>query len=304
MMSKRAPNPEPRPESRQTVVPGTAPLLPPRAGCTPPLKWVGSKRWLVPMLAPCIYERLATTKGRYIEPFLGGGAIALDLGLPNMRLGDTCKPLIATYQTIRKSPSAVAWALQTLVDKGTDKESYLAVRASEPPSVVFAAARILYLNRFGFNGLYRENSKGKFNVPHGGDRSGASIPGTEALEAVARAFKCADLRVADFRETIGAAQEGDVVYADSPYYETFDGYVAGGFTEDDHFALATALVEAHNRGAVIIASNSDHARVRELYSWAFVTPVHERHAVGATAERRGLRPAVLIVSDETILRGS
>ena len=69
-------------------------------------------------------------------------------------------------------------------------------------------------------------------------------------------------------------------------------------------ALATALVEAHNRGAVVIASNSDHERIRELYGWAFVTPVHERHAVGATAERRGLRPAVLIVSDETILRGS
>jgi DNA adenine methylase len=299
MMSKQ----ESQPNPRQVVVPGTTPLLPPRAGCTPPLKWVGSKRWLVPLLAPAVYERLAVTRGRYIEPFLGGGAIALDLGLPGMLLADNCKPLIVTYQAMRKSPAAVAWALKALVDKGTDKESYLRVRANETNSPVLTAARFLYLNRFGFNGLYRENSKGKFNVPHGGDRSSASIPDGEALEVVAQALKGADLRVADFRDTIATAQKGDVVYADSPYYETFNGYTAGGFTEDDHTALANALRAAHGRGAAVIASNSDHERVRELYDWAFVTPVHERHAVGATAERRGLRPAVLIVSDETILRG-
>jgi len=293
---------ESKSDPRQEIVPGTAPLAPPRAHCTPPLKWVGSKRWLVPVLAPIIYERLAVTKGRYIEPFLGGAAIALDLGLPHMILSDVCKPLIMTYQAIRKTPAAVAWALQTLVERGTDKESYLAVRASESPSPVFAAARFLYLNKFGFNGLYRENSNGKFNVPHGGDRSRASLPTAEALADVASALKGADLHIADFRETIETAQAGDVVYADSPYYDTFSGYTAGGFTEDDHFALAAALTEAHNRGAIVIASNSDHERVRELYAWACVTPVNERHAVGATAERRGMRPAVLITSNATILR--
>lgn len=292
------------PHDMTANLPGTEPLLPPRAGCTPPLKWVGSKRWLVPLLSPCIYERLAATGGRYIEPFLGGGAIALDLGLSNMLLADNCQPLIVTYHAIRKSPSAVAWALKNLVDKGTDKESYLRVRAEESRSPVVAAARFLYLNRFGFNGLYRENSKGKFNVPHGGDRSNASVPDVEALTAVANALKGADLRLADFRDTIAVAQEGDVVYADSPYYDTYSGYTAGGFSDEDHVALSQALGAAHARGVAVIASNSDHERVRELYDWAFVTPVHERHAVGATAERRGLRPAVLIVSDDTILRGT
>jgi len=279
-------------------------LFQPRAGCAPLLKWIGGKRWIVPILAPCIHERLATTHGRYIEPFLGGAAVALDLGLPKMLLADTCQPLITTYLAILKSPSAVAWALKTLVDKGTDKDSYLQVRATETRSPVLAAARFIYLNKFGFNGLYRENRNGKFNVPHGGERSSASIPNVEALEAVARALKGADLRAADFRDTIAAAQAGDVIYADSPYYDTFDGYTAGGFTEQDHLDLSVALVEANKRGATIIASNSDHERVRELYNWAFVTPIHERHAVGATAERRGLRNAVLIVSDETFLRGA
>jgi DNA adenine methylase len=282
----------------------TEPLLPPRAGCTPPIKWVGGKRWLVPTVAPSIYERLAATQGRYIEPFMGSGAIALDLGLPGMILGDVCKPLVATYTTIRKSPEAVAWALKTLVEKGTDKESYLTVRASEPTSVVFAAARFIYLNKFGFNGLYRENKSGKFNVPHGGDRSNAGIPGLDDLHAVAKALKDAEIRVADFRSTILRATAGDVIYVDSPYYETFSDYTAGGFTDEDHLDLALALKEAHERGAVFIASNSDHEHVRELYAWATVVPVHERHAVGATAERRGMKAAVLIMSDDTILRGA
>lgn len=290
--------------ARQLPVPQTEPLLPPRAQCTAPIKWVGGKRWLVPTVAPSIYERLAVTKGRYIEPFMGSGAIALDLGLPGMILSDVCKPLVATYTAIRKTPEAVAWALQTLVERGTDKESYLAVRASEPPSVVFAAARFIYLNKFGFNGLYRENSKGKFNVPHGGDRSSAGIPGKDALMAVSKALQGAEIRVADFRTTIDRAEEGDVLYVDSPYYETFSAYTAGGFTDDDHAALATWLHAAHERGATFIASNSDHERVRELYDWATVVPVSERHAVGATGERRGMKPAVLILSDETILRGA
>lgn len=286
------------------LVPPVADALstfPRRTGCAPLLKWVGGKKWLVPMLAPAIHERLAITGGRYIEPFLGGAAIAFDLGLPNMILSDVCVPLINTYLAIRKSPTAVAWALQTLVERGTDKDSYLKVRASEPRGPVFVAARLIYLNKFGYNGLYRENKSGKYNVPHGGDRSGASLPSETDLAAVAQALKGADLRIADFRETIARAQAGDIVYADSPYYDTFSGYTAGGFPEEDHFALAVALTEAFNRGVIIIASNSAHERVRELYSWARIVPVHERHAVGATAERRGLREAVLIISDKTFL---
>jgi DNA adenine methylase len=273
--------------------------LPPPAGCQPPIKWVGGKRWLVPKIVPAIYQRIATTRGRYIEPFLGGGAVALALGLPGMILGDTCMPLVATYATIRRTPEAVAWALQTLVERGTDRESYLAVRASRPTSVVFSAARFIYLNRFGFNGLYRENSQGKFNVPYGGNPS-APVPGRDELIAVAEALRGADLRVADFRTTIAHAQSGDVLYVDSPYFETYSNYTAGGFTDEDHAALAVALRAAHARGALFIASNSDHERVRELYDWATIVPVTERHTVGAVGERRGDKPAVLILSDPTI----
>jgi DNA adenine methylase len=292
---------------QQLVVPGTAAIAPPRTGCLPILKWAGGKRWLAPIIAPGIYERLAVTGGRYIEPFLGGAAIALDLGLPNMILSDVCKPLVEMYHAICKAPGSVSWSLQVMIDQGINAENYYAIRAASYPNRVRAAARMIYINKLGYNGLYRENKRGQINVPFGKSSNGSdkrSLPSPEELVAVAAALAKARITTDDFRVTIEQAQRGDVVYADPPYLGTFSGYSAGGFDDDEHVALAAVLQAAHERGAVVIASNSDNERVRALYDWAFVTPVEERHVIGATGARRGKRPAVLIVSDETILKGS
>jgi len=293
-------------EPQQLPVPGTTPLAPPRAGCLPIVKWAGGKRWLAPIIAPGIYERLAVTKGRYIEPFLGGGAIALDLGLPGMILTDVCKPLIEMYRAVCKSPGSVSWSLQAMIDQGINEENYYKIRAANYTSRVQAAARFIYLNKLGYNGLYRENLNGGYNVPFGKSSNGGkrSLPSPEDLVAVAAAFSKSRIMTGDFRTVIEEAQRGDVLYGDPPYLGTFSNYSAGGFSEDEHVALAAALRGAHERGVVVIASNSDNERVRELYSWAFVTPVSERHVIGATGARRGKKPAVLIVSDETILKGT
>jgi DNA adenine methylase len=272
--------------------------------CTPFIKWAGGKRWLVPTIVPAIRRRLVATQGRYFEPFLGGGAVALGLGLPCMVLADICEPLISTYRTIRKSPEAVAWALKTLADKGTDKASYLAVRSAKPTSSVFSAARFIYLNKFGFNGLYRENSKGQFNVPYGGERANASLPGAAELRAVAQTFTNAEINLADFRATIQQARSGDVIYADPPYFDTFSDYNAASFDDDAHDELARALAAAAARGATVIASNSDHEFIREIYSWAHVVAMTERHVVGAKGTRRGARNSVLITSDPALLAAS
>lgn len=295
-----------QPDSRQLDVPGTSSLVPPRAGCLPIVKWAGGKRWLVPIIAPGIYERLAVTKGRYFEPFLGGAAVALDLGLPNMILTDVCKPLIEMYQAICKASGSVSWSLQTMIDRGINEENYYKIRAANYTSRVQAAARFIYINKLGYNGLYRENLSGGCNVPFGRSSGGGkrSLPSAEDLTAVATAFGKSQLTTGDFRAAIEQAQRGDVIYADPPYLGTFSNYSAGGFSEDEHVALATTLRTASERGVVVIASNSDSERVRELYNWAFVTPVSERHMIGATGARRGKKPAVLIVSDETILKGT
>ena len=283
----------------QAELPHMAPS-PGRAGCVPILKWCGGKRWLVPTIAPAIHRQLIKTGGRYVEPFLGGAAIALDLGLPYMILSDICQPLISMYRTICKTPAAVAWMVQHLIAQGTDEAAYYALRATPSTSPVVNAARFLYLNKLGYNGLYRENRTGGFNVPYGKNPT-RRLPTIEDLLPVAQALAHATITATGFAATIAQARRGDVVYADPPYYATFSDYAADGFDDDAHVALAAALHAAAGRGATIIASNSDHPRIRELYAWACITPLHEHHAIGPTKAQRGKKAAVLICSDEIYL---
>jgi DNA adenine methylase len=255
---------------------------------------------LAPTLAPAIHARLAVTRGRYIEPFLGGAAIALDLGMPRMLLGDACQPLITMYQAVVKFPDAVDLELRTLVERGTDEESYYRVRAKTSRSHVAIAARFIYINKLGFNGLYRENSQGLCNVPYGKDPN-KGLPTLEHIRAVANAFKTSEILVQGALQTIARAQRGDVIYADPPYLATFSNYTAGGFNDDAHATLAQALRAAHARGVMVVASNTDHERIRELYDWATIIPIHEHHVVAADDGKRGKKAAVLITSDQTLL---
>jgi DNA adenine methylase len=287
----------------QMTLPTTEPpVLPPRKRTKPILKWAGGKRWLVPLIAPAIHARLQTTGGRYVEPFLGGGAIALDLGLPKMIVGDVCADLINFYLTVRQYPKQVSWALDTMIKKGIDEATYYQVRDAPQRSPIFAAARFLYLNKLCHGGLYRVNKQGQYNVPYGKYESPA-IPIEEAFHAVASAFSDAGIAVRGFEETLSLVRAGDVVYCDPPYYKTFTGYSAVGFTDQDQQDLATMLKECVDKGAQIIASNSDHPRVRELYEWAFVTPIAERHAINRNGADRDGKAAVLILSDQHLLAG-
>lgn len=274
--------------------------LPPRVECAPVIKWAGGKRWLVPSLSPRIHQRLAKTGGRYIEPFLGGGALALDLGLPGMILGDVCKPLVTMYQAIRRSPNAVAWALETYRERGVDRANFLDVRTRTSHSLAVTAARFIYINKVGFNGLWRENRKGENNTPYG-DGKPPKFPTVEDLRSAAHALAGAHIDLRPAIETIALAESGDVIYADPPYDGAFTNYAAGGFGPEDQRDLAVALYDAHERGAHIVASNSDTDRVRDLYAWAWVDAIKERHGIGAKAERRGQKPAVLIATDEELL---
>lgn len=273
---------------------------PPRAVCAPILKWVGGKRWLAPRLAPRIHQRLAETGGRYIEPFLGGGAIALNLGLPRMLLGDACRPLVVTYQAIRRAPDAVIWALQEYAAQGCSRERFLQIRAAPSHSHVMTAARFIYMNKVGFNGLYRENRKGGNNTPYGGGRS-IKFPTRAELHAVAQALAGADLHHQSAFALIMQARAGDVIYADPPYDGMYTSYNAGGFGSADQDALADALQAAHQRGAHVVASNRATDRIHALYAWAQVVPVVEQHKLSVKASTRGASAAVLIATDAALL---
>jgi DNA adenine methylase len=265
---------------------------------TPLVKWAGGKRKLAPQIVPRIDLHLRRTGGTYIEPFLGGGAIALALNMhSSMLLGDVNETLITTYQAVVCAPDAVADALRDLVAIGMDRVAFEAVRASAPGSSIAVAARMLYLNRLCFNGLWRVNSKGQFNVPFGKYKN-PSLPTRAHLCLFSSAMRHATFLYADFRHLIAQAQRGDAVYADPPYHTTFDRYAVGAFTEADHLDLAMQLRAAADRGVLVCASNANTDFVRDLYGWADVQLVEEARAINSNAEGRGNVSTVLIWSRE------
>lgn len=251
---------------------------------------------MVRVLSDIAYAHLQRTRGRYIEPFLGGGAVALDLGLPNMILADVCEPLIQAYTQVRDFWPQVAWTLGTYAHRGVDKDTYLDVRDERPMSHIQQAAHFLYLNALCFNGVWRVNSNGVFNVSYGSKSDGTpgKLRTIQELQQFADAIKASTLTASDFRATLAVAGEGDFVCADPPYFGTFDDYSANRFTAKDHADLAEALRIAYDHGADLVATNMDTPEVRELYSWAAIQVTGEMHRVCRDPAKRGKVSTVLI----------
>ncbi len=293
--------------------------FPPMAKVSPLLKYAGGKRWLIPYIAPAIWGRLLTTRGYYIEPFIGGGAIAFHLGVPQMVLTDLSRPVIDLYQAVKEDPSAVVWALSALAMTGVDEESYYRVRDSRPEKLVDRAARMIYMNKLGFNGLQRENKSGNFNVPYDKSSYRQSIikrksrdaveslfPHKGKFEAVSQILQDAEIAHIDFEQVIDCAGENDIIYADPPYDNGFAAYTGAGFTADDQKRLSFALERASSRGVAIVASNADTELIRELYAWApFRFVVAESRQINSDASKRKTRAGCLLISnDESMVRGA
>lgn len=289
----------------------------PVTGLSPWLKYAGGKRWLAPKL---VEEIMATKPRLYIEPFLGGGAIALALP-PELRkiLADVNPHLIDTWFCMQKIHGTL-YAELCDVERvyGDAKNGYLAAREefngmTSNPRLMWArrSALFIYLNARCFNGLWRTNAGGRFNVPFG-ERLAPRHYAAEEISAWHRALRGCDIRVDDFSRLLGAeftarvnAAFGNVykmkplfkgvcVFADPPYDKTFDGYSKGGFNEQEQRVLAGILGSYAAAGAAVWATNADTPLIREIYSWAQLEEVSEHHGVGAKAERRGQRGCLLI----------
>jgi DNA adenine methylase len=270
----------------------------------PLLKWVGSKRKLAALIGRQTRTAMGR-KGRYLEPFIGGGSVFFWLRPENSIISDVVPELVGTYRAIMNTPAEVSHALQMLSKEAPTKEAYLDVRRAfnttrKPGQAVadpMQAARFLFINRRGFNGLWRTNKSGACNVPWGGERTDM-LPSAEDIRAISLALQKTDIRHADFSEIVGCAGKHDVIYADPPYAGTFTGY-AGGFSDDDQRRLAKGLKDAVKRGAIVYVSNSDHPLVRECYgSFLRTMTVEQYHAVGATgARRRKVRELLLTNAD-------
>lgn len=248
----------------------------------PFLKWCGGKKQLADTLLPLILERLAPG-GAYIEPFLGGGAVALRIDRETpVRASDACPPLVETWQMVAAQTYALSRLLEQLRD-GHSADQYYAVRAEMPDGPVGRAARFIYLNKTGFNGLYRTNRAGLFNVPLGRGRA-TSIPTYGELMAVASVVREWTIGLLDFERAIDRAGAGDVVYADPPYDGTFA--YSSGFGDVARVRLASSLRRAARRGVGVVVTDADTPLVRRLYAWADVRSIDERRSVAASSSSR------------------
>lgn len=243
----------------------------------PFLKWAGGKRRLLSHIVP----QLGLIEGTYYEPFLGAGAVFLSIPSEVPRVaGDINAELVNTWQIVRDEPHLL---IEKLREIKTDKETFLEMRALdrsaewlEESSNVDKAARTVYLNMTAYNGMFRVNSRGEFNVPFAG-RTNPHV-NEENLLRVSRSLNTRDrnnelpvIEHSNYKDMIQGASRGDVIYLDPPYApvsssSTFVGYSKEGFGERDQIELRDNCIALMKRGVRVLTSNSDSELVRNLYS--------------------------------------
>lgn len=267
----------------------------------PIVKWVGGKTKLLPELK----QRMPAKYGRYFEPFAGGAALFFDL-LPSLAtIADFNADLIATYETVAHEPEEIILWLMAHKAAHTADDHYNDVRTRwnrgefETPSA--RAAAFIYLNKTCFNGLYRVNLDGKFNVPKGKYKK-PPICDEAGLRAASEALSHVALHAGDFRVTTGYAVRNDFVYFDPPYVpvsktSNFTSYTGEGFGINEQCALADHARALVRRGVKVMLSNSDTRIVRELYQDDFhIDTVQCGRAINSKGAGRGKVREVIITS--------
>lgn len=255
------------------------------------LRWAGSKRRLLPRLVPYWQP----SHCRYVEPFAGSACLFFELEPTTGILGDLNVDLIDTYETLRSDADGVA---DQLFEWKADEETYYSVRDSfeRPTDSIARAARFIYLNRLCFNGLYRTNKQGHFNVPYG-SRSG-SMPCREALNRTAKLLDGVQLVAGDFEGVLTQVQQGDFVYMDPPYRvasrRVFREYQPGEFSVEDLARLRQWLENLDSLGLDFVVSYADSVEGRRLGQGFTVQRVRVRRNIAGFAKHRRTAYEVLI----------
>jgi DNA adenine methylase len=238
----------------------------------PFVKWVGGKRQLLKqfrelgLYPPEAFNPITNT---YHEPFVGGGAVFFDLLPKNAKLSDLNSELAIAYNVIKNNVDELIESLQKHI---YNKEYYLKVRAEkvEDLSEIEVASRFIFLNHTGFNGLYRVNKSGQFNVPFG-RYSNPIICDEDNLRRVSDALRDTIITHQDYKNVLETARSGDFIYFDPPYYpisatSSFTSYTAEGFLEKEQAELRDTFVKLHEKGCFVMLSNSDTPFINKLYS--------------------------------------
>ena len=232
--------------------------------CLPILRWAGGKRWL----QKSIYDLLINVDyNAYHEPFFGGGAIFFSvIDSKKVYLNDINDDLINFYRVLQSEPEELYRIFSTFTQ---NEQTYYSLRQQMFEDSNYQAARFLYLNKTCFNGLYRVNSKGEFNVPYGRKSYDLQIV-HEGITRCSSKIKGSSLSVGDFYTTIDDISNGDLVFVDPPYTVTHNnnGFVQYNekiFSLEDQYRLATYLKEVNSRGAFFILTNANHSSIREIF---------------------------------------
>lgn len=253
----------------------------------PILRWAGGKRWLVPDIPALIGDQRFNN---YHEPFLGGASVFFGLAPEGKAyLSDLNTELIETYTTIRDDPNGVADLLRRYKN---DAEHYYKARTSKPRTQKGRAARFIYLNHTSFNGIYRVNLAGTYNVPYG-RRAKVTVPDRAWLRAVSDRLQGADLRAGDFADCLPNVTQGDLVFLDPPYTVAhnnngFIKYNQHLFSFQDQHRLSAIVDEIKRRGAFYILTNAAHDSIAALFEKGDrCLLTRRRNIIGGAAAGRG-----------------
>lgn len=259
----------------------------------PVLKWVGGKRQLLETFRPLLPSKITT----YCEPFVGGGALLFHLQPKCAYINDINHELIGVYRAIKDHVEALIAELENFENTA---EHFYAVRNWDRDKEKYAsrsdiqkAARVLYLNKTCFNGLYRVNNAGEFNSPFGNYRN-PNIVNALVLRAVSAYFNSADIHItsADYAEVLENVPKGAFVYLDPPYdpvsdTASFTGYAKGGFSREEQIRLRECCDDLDKRGIKFMLSNSSTPFIRDQYNAYEITIVQAKRAVNSVASKRG-----------------
>ena len=277
------------------LVQGRLPELFEPAAAKPFLKWAGGKSRLLPTLRRYIPAPI----GRYIEPFLGGGALFLDTAPVAGLLGDSNPELIGCYEVVRDSSEAL---INELAKFTISESEYYRIRSLAPDDLsrIQRAARFIYLNKTCYNGVYRVNKNGQFNTPFG-KYAKAKLVDPANLLSVSRVLRGASLICGDYSAIAQHAQRGDFVYFDPPYlpvskFSDFKRYTKEFFYEEDHERLAGVFAALAARGCFVLLSNSFHEKISALYSGFHQEKVWVPRFVNSKGTGRG-NVAELLISN-------
>ena len=293
-----------RPPPASALVPGAGPVSP--GAARPFLKWAGGKKQLLGAFVP-LFPRVAPTTG-YHEPFLGSGAVFFhvkaQLGFRRCTLSDNNSDLIAAFSAVRNDADQVIAALERHRARHNEQYFYQ-VRAIDPDqlaamSEVERGARLIYLNKTCFNGLYRVNSRGLFNVPMG-RYANPGICDPDQIRAASAALRQVSLSSGEFSSVLGRARPGDVVYFDPPYVPLsttayFTAYTKAAFGEAEQRQLAEVYRQLDARGCRVMLSNSDTPFVRQLYRGFDVRQLMARRLINSKSDRRGQVAEVVVLN--------